>query len=157
MDQIRAYIFSVGAAGLLCAVTGCFVGKESAAAKALKLVTGLFLLLAILRPIGNFAIDDLQELWEDYSANAQSAVSQGEKQSKLALQNSIKERIATYILDKGATYGANLSVQVLLDDTFPPNIASVSIHGDISPYAKQALHRVLTQDLGLENEEILWQ
>ena len=157
MIHIRTYILSVGAAALLCAITASLAGKEGIAGKAMKLVTGLFLLLTILRPLGNFRIDSLQDYWEAYALQADSVVSQGEKQTQLALENSIKERIATYILDKGANYGANLTVQVMLDDAFPPNLASIAMEGVVSPYAKQALQQVLTQELGLEKEDILWQ
>ena len=157
MLTIQTYILSVGAAGLLCAITANLTEKSGMTGKALKLVTGLFMMLTVLQPFGGLRIDDLQDYLEDYSDNAASAVALGEKQSVLALENSIKEKIASYILDKGAAYGAKLTVEIRLDETFPPNLESVRLSGDVSPYAKQTINRLLFQDLGLEEEDILWQ
>ena len=157
MDEIRAYILSVGAAGLLCTIAAQLAGKDSMAAKAVKLVTGLCMLLTVLKPFGQLRPERLQDYLDKFSVHADIAVSEGESQTQLALQNSIKEGIAAYILDKGAAQGANLTVQVMLDEGFPPQLRSVQLTGQIAPYAKQVLLDSLCRELGLEEEDILWQ
>ena len=106
---------------------------------------------------GEYQDDTLQEYFDEVSVHADFAVSEGECQTQLALQNSIKEGIASYILDKGAAQGANLTVQVMLDEGFPPKLRSVYLEGQIAPYAKQVLNDTLCRELGLEEEDILWQ
>lgn len=157
MEQIGEYILSVGAAGLLCAITARLAGNRGLTAKALKLVTGLFMLLTLLQPFGNFRLDRLDDWIDGYTIEAESAVAVGENQTTLLLQNSIKEGLASYILDKGADHGAALTVQIELDKEIPPNLLSVTLEGDISPYAKQALQQELCRELGLADEDILWQ
>ena len=157
MAEIRAYILSVGAAGLLCTIAAQLTGKDGMAAKALKLVTGLCMLLTVLKPFGQLHPEEMQKYFDEFSVHADFAVSEGESQTQLALQNSIKEGIASYILDKGAAHGANLTVQVVLYEGFPPKLRSVYLEGEIAPYAKQALQQALCRELGLEEEDILWQ
>lgn len=157
MAEIRAYILSVGAAGLLCTIAAQLTGKDGMAGKALKLVTGLCMLLTVLKPFGQLRPEEMQKYFDEFSVHADCAVSQGESQTQLALQNSIKEGIASYILDKGAAQGANLTVQVVLDEGIPPKLRSVYLEGEIAPYAKQVLNDTLCRELGLEEEDILWQ
>lgn len=157
MAEIRAYILSVGAAGLLCTIVAQLTGKDGMAGKALKLVTGLCMLLTVLKPFGQLRPEEMQKYFDEFSVHADIAVSEGESQTQLALQNSIKEGIASYILDKGAAQGANLTVQVMLDEGFPPKLRSVYLEGEIAPYAKQVLNDTLCRELGLEEEDILWQ
>jgi hypothetical protein len=137
MDEIRAYILSVGAAGLLCTIAAQLAGKESMAAKAVKLVSGLCMLLTVLKPFGQLRPEEMQKYFDEFSVHADIAVSDGESQTQLALQNSIKEGIASYILDKGAAQGANLTVQVVLDEGFPPKLRTVYLEGEIAPYASR--------------------
>ena len=157
MQAIRSYILSVGAAGLFCAVICRVPGTDSITGKVLRMVSGLFMLLVLLQPLHQFQPRDLSDLWEDHKLRGQAAIAQGEDRSALALQNSIKEEIAAYILDKGASYGAKLTVQITLDDAFVPTLRSVCLEGEIAPYAKQALQQALCRELGLEEEDILWQ
>ena len=157
MQQIRTYILSIGTSGLLCALCTRMTGNESIGAKALKLVTGLVMLLTLLQPLGRIRLEDLTDYFDSYQLEGASAVELGENRSTVALRNSIKEGLASYILDKGATHGANLTVRVILDESMPPRLCSVELNGDISPYSRQALVNALCQDLGLEEEDILWQ
>lgn len=157
MEQIGEYILSVGTAGILCAIVARLAGKDAIAGKALKLVTGLFMLVTLLQPFGKIRLEDITDYFDEYSREAESAVSLGENRSALALQNSIKEALASYILDKGAALDAKLQVQICLDEDFPPNLVSVCLSGDISPYGKQALQETLCRDLGLADEDIKWQ
>lgn len=156
MEPFAQYILSVGAAGLMCALVSR-LGSGGATGKVLKLVTGLFMLLTLLQPLTGFKIGSLTEYFDAYSDEAKEAVAIGKNQTNLSVRNRIKEALASYILDKGAAHGANLTVQVRLDEAFPPNLLGVSIAGDIAPYAKKALQETLCRELGLEEEDIVWQ
>lgn len=157
MTSLSSYILSIGAAGLLCALTEILCASNGATGRTTKLIAGLFLLLAILKPMLNIRIQDLAHDWERYADQAQTAVELGENHSALALQNGIKERIASYILDIGADHGVHLTVQVLLDDAAVPNLHGLILQGDVAPYTKQVLSNAFCRELGLEEEDILWQ
>lgn len=156
MDQLMQYILSVGAAGLMCALIMRLAGSGTTG-KAVKFVSGLFMLLTLLQPFAGFRIDSVTDYFDTYTQDAEDAVALGKEQTALSVRNRIKETLASYILDKGAAHGAKLSVQVSLDDAYPPNLLRVTLHGDIAPYAKAALQETLCRELGLEVEDIIWQ
>lgn len=155
MDQVRQYILSVGAAGLMCAIV-LRLASGGTTGKAVKFVSGLFMLLTLLQPLTGIRIDNITDYFDSYTQDAEEAVSFGKEQSALSVRNRIKEALASYILDKGAAHGAKLSVQVCLDDAYPPNILRIALQGDIAPFAKMSLQETLSRELGLEVEDIIW-
>jgi hypothetical protein len=71
-----------------------------------------------------------------------------------ALNESISDRVETYIKDKAAAYGSDLKAEVQLDENFQPR--QVRIAGKISPYAKTQMQSTIEIDLGIAKENQLW-
>ena len=65
----------------------------------------------------------------------------------------IKQKTETYILDKANALGAEITVQVVLEDYIP---AGVTIMGDVSPFVKSNLSASITQELNIPPEEQIW-
>ena len=104
MDRVGEYVFSVCGAGLLCAVLAPFLHKSRISGIG-KLVTGMFLLLSILRPLNGLVIDYPNQFFEDFQMQAQQAVCTGEDNAYLSLSEIIKDRTAAYILQKADVLG----------------------------------------------------
>ena len=68
----------------------------------------------------------------------------------------IKRRTAAYILDKAKNLGADLMVEVTLNDEIPPVPCAVRLRGIITPYAKKVLSETIFRDLGIKTEEQTW-
>ena len=59
-------------------------------------------------------------------------------------------------MDKAAALGIRVSVEVILADGDLPVPEQVLIKGAVSPYAKQKLTRMLSEDLGIAEEDQTW-
>lgn len=152
MEALRQYIISVVAAGLICGiVTGLFSG--STGSSIMKLVCGVFLSYTVLAPVTRFDPGDLAVCgWA--VADGSEAVAAGESLAQDAREQFIKQDLETYILDKASQLGASLQVEVTLEEGGLPG--TVTLTGQIAPYQRQQLERILTLELGIAKENQQW-
>ena len=68
----------------------------------------------------------------------------------------IKEETEAYILDKAASLGVTLSVEVMVEDGNVPRLSGVQLSGQVSPYARQQLSTWISNDLGISKENQKW-
>ena len=156
MLSLRQYILSVATAGLICAVTQHLCEKNGSIQSVLRIVTGLLLMFTVLQPLADVSFDALGDLSSGFSEEAQDAVAAGKDYAKEAISAIIKERTEAYILDKAAQYDAQLDVEIILNDDEIPVPVAVRIRGDISPYAKQCVKKLISSDLGISEEKQTW-
>ena len=155
MGPIREYLLSVSVAAIVCAVARRLLDRKGTPAAMGKLLTGLFMTFTVLSPLTDLSFGPLQDMTSDFRQQAQQAVQEGEAYSNSALRNGITERVQAYILDKAVEMGANIQVQVILSDDAYPVPEQVRIQGDISPYARNQLKRIL-EELGVAEENQIW-
>lgn len=153
---VREYILSICAAAILCAIAVRLPGKDALTGKALRIVTGLFMLFTLLRPFADIRLDRWDGYFGSYQDSAASAVADGEAYAYDAVCRGIKEQLGAYILDKAASLGAELTVEITLLEGMPPELTEIILCGEISPYAKSQLTDILIRELGLEDEELRW-
>ena len=68
----------------------------------------------------------------------------------------IIENVQSYILDRAKELDVNIDVTVELDpDTTMPNIVYLS--GNVSPLKKSRLQQIITDALGIPEEQQIWQ
>lgn len=152
MEALRQYIISVVAAGLICGVvTGLFPGGTGGSI--MKLVCGVFLCYTVLAPVSRIELEDLAvSSWT--LADGSEAVAAGEQLSEQARDRFIKQDLEAYILDKASQLGADLQVEVALEEGGLP--CAVTLTGQIAPYQRQQLERFLTLELGIAKENQQW-
>lgn len=155
MEDLRTYLLAVSGAALLCGITGRFLGKKGAGASA-KLIAGIFLLIIVLRPLGNRNTNLFTNLSFDVSDAAQAAVSRGEEQSQKAMAQVIMEQTEAYILEKAAEHHVTLQVKVELTKDALPTPVAVEISGTVAPYTKLQLQTWIEQQLGISKENQQW-
>ena len=153
MDAVKEYLLSVTAAALICGIVSSLAGRNSSTSKLVKLLCGLFLASAVLKPLVDVRIDNIYDFADGVTLNGDIAVSQGEKMASEEMKRIIKQKTETYILDKAKALGLDIAVVVTLEDYTP---ATVTITGDVSPYAKADLCASIAQELDIPPEEQIW-
>ena len=154
MEDWKQFCLSVLVCSLSCSIAAQLVsgGKTKAL---LRLVCGVMLALTILRPLSSIDLDQLPVLPELTGLTPEYYIAEGEKTARDALESCIKSSCETYILDKARSLGADITVQVSLDDEGVPAFAL--IQGDPGADAQRQLEKILITDLGISKENQQWE
>ena len=152
MTTVKGYILSITAAAMVCAIVSRLTGKNGTGA-IIKVLSGLFLTLTVLKPLVQLEINRLSVITESFSEQAEQAVAYGEFASKKMLDAIIAEELRAYILDKAKSFGSEPEVEIELTDGIPSRIR---LSGNISPYSKSQLSQWLCKELGIPLEAQIW-
>lgn len=155
MEALREYILSIVAAAVLCAVLGCLAGHGTTGA-VFKLVSGLVLALCVLSPLVKLSFDGVLDRWETLFIDGQAAAAAGTAYADENLRERISSQTQAYILDKAQALGLELEVEILLSDGDIPTPAGAVLTGNTSPYAKNVIQTLLTDELGIPREAQTW-
>ena len=153
MEAIRDYLFSVTAAALICGAVSCIIGKNGGISKLLKLLCGIFLAAAVIKPVVDVKIDDLSFFSNRLGVDADQVVAIGKEMAADEMNRIIKEKSEAYILDKAMSLGAKVEVMIKLENSVPTGI---TVKGDVSPFLKSQLSACIIQDLGILQEDQIW-
>ncbi|MBE6947085.1 MAG: hypothetical protein E7454_02380 [Ruminococcaceae bacterium] len=156
MDGIREYVVGVVAAALLCAAVTALAGKKGVLGVSVKFLAGLLMVMAVISPISSISFGHWFGWAEDIHANGDQIVADGEKMAMEAYRESITEQVEAYILDEAKALDCQLQVEVILSNDNLATPKRVVLSGNISPYAKQVITRLLTDELGIAQEEQIW-
>ena len=154
--DVKAYLLKLISAALLCGVVKGFFDEKGAVGAVLKMMCGIVMLLTAVSPWTNLQLNHLTDYFERITMDAETIVASGENMASQELETIIKSRMEAYILDKAESYGAKLTVEVILSDDQVPTPKSVRISGSISPYGKQMMSRMIREDLGIATEDQIW-
>lgn len=156
MAWFSKYIIAVVAAAIICSTVRVLVGNKSAPAAIVKLITGLLLTVTMITPLTNIKFSDISNYIDDFSLESEAVVDVGSSYAAEKTAAIIKARTEAYILDKAKVLGANVVPNVILSNDPPYRPCSVTMTGNVSPYAKQRLMAFITQDLGISEVDQIW-
>lgn len=156
MSAICKYLISVIVCALICGIITGLIGKKSPHYTLARLLCGIFLSLTAVRPLVQIKLEDITIYTQSITLDAQSAVAYGESIAQTQKNDIIKQRLETYILDKAAFLGAELSVNVKLDEDAAGIPKTVTLSGEIAPLAREKLTRIITEELGIAEEDQIW-
>ena len=156
MEGVREYLLSVTAAAIMAGIIISLTGEKGSQAALVKLITGLFLCFTVIAPIAQIRITDFSDFTTDLFTEGQQLAEEGEDYYVQALRQVITEEARAYILDKARTYGAEIQVAVTVSDGDPPIPERCNITGNLSPYVRQQLKKVIINDLAIPEENITW-
>lgn len=156
MNSIGAYILRLIAAAVICGFITGIVGKKGTLPSMIKLMAGLFLSFTVLSPLLKLSIVNFTDYLDDLQVSGDGIVADSEAAAKKEMETIIKSETAAYILDKAASYGAELTVEVSVDTSGMPVPNGIRLSGSVSPYGKKQLQQIITQDLGIALEAQLW-
>ena len=114
------------------------------------------MVIAIVRPFGAVKFEEILDGVNNYSYQAESIVGDAQKDAADSLSARIKEQTEAYILAKAKSLGAQLEVSVTLSEDLLPVPIKAVLKGSVSPYAKQTLKQMMTQDLGIDGGAQEW-
>ena len=156
MESIRQYIFTLICMSLICMLLPEFFENGSGLKKQIQFVAGILMILTVLAPLVGNRIT-LPEFYIDgLSDEAQHAITTGQEDADDMFRKIIIERTQAYILDKSASMGADISVELTLTDAETPTPETVTLCGTVSPYVKKKLTRALISDLGISEDKLQW-
>ena len=153
---MEKYIFSIILAACVVAIVTSLLDEKTNQGVLLRMIGGLFLAFTVITPVLKLDFDDAIGIVEDYMAEADDAARHGEDLATDAMGEIIKEQTAAYILDKATSYGATVHVTVDISKDSVPVPLSVCLDGNVTPYAKWQLQRMLESDLGIPKENQQW-
>lgn len=154
--DIREYLIGVTAAAIFCAAVRLILPEKGFVASASKLLLGLLMTLTVVRPWVSISMEDMFQWPSSLSNEGQQIVAQAEKTTTDALRESIKKQVKSYISEKALSMGTEVEADVSLSDSDLPVPVAAVITGAVSPYAKQMITQILTQELGITKEAIEW-
>ena len=152
MDGVRSYLLSVIAAAIVCSIILRLFGKNDRYTAVLKSICGIYMLITVAAPFARFDYSQVN-IPQRYYNDAQLAVDEGIRYGNDEMVRYITDTVATYILEKGKSLGADIAVDVSLD-SLTPN--AVVITGAVSPFVKKELSVWIEENLGIPLEAQQW-
>lgn len=156
MQDVGNYVLHIITAAIISALATRFLGDSGVFGSAIKLLSGMFMILAVVAPWTDLRLDILSQMAGDIDLEAAYVTAEGENSAQEAMSQIISTRTQAYILDKANELGAELTVAVFLTDEAPPVPFGVQLTGKISPYNKTILSNWLDKNLGITPEEQIW-
>lgn len=156
MNEAGQYILSVGLAALTVGILTSLTDSKTATGTLIRMVCGLFLAFTVIKPVAGLNFDYLEAFAQSYSEAGEASAAMGETLANEALREIIKREAEAYILDKAGSYQCELSVEVSVGNGDVPVPESVRISGNVSPYARSQLQKLLEDELGIPKEQQLW-
>ena len=154
MSHLANYVLSVIAASVIVAIICTLLRNHGGVTSIIKLVCGLFLTFVVINPLIKLDFSGINDYLDSFTLEGLEAASVGENMAREGERDIIISRVQAYILDKADSFGAQLNVEVVLDQDNIP--VSVELNGNISPYAKAQMADILARDLGITKEHQLW-
>lgn len=153
MESLRTWLSSIVAVTLLLSIAQSLV-PEGTLRRVAGFTGGLVLLVALVRPVLSGGLPDLTletERWTAAIEEEQAALS---REGEDALAALIAERTASYIWDKGAALGLEVtaSVETRTGEAGLPVPYSVELEGAWS----QALSAYIADELNIPPERQVW-
>lgn len=146
---MKAYLMGVVCAAFLCSIVSALSETRGGI---LKWLCGIFLVLALLHPLGTLELPRMSA--DPFLKEADMVVSEGSEQARAARNEIITESLEAYILTKAAEHGLTVEVSVCVQEDGMP--ASVTLAGTASPQERDALIRAITNGLGIGKEDLIW-
>jgi hypothetical protein len=154
---IKSYFMSIIAAAIVCYIATGLTNNKGVASTIVKMICGLYMIATVLRPLPNIRFDNLSGVFDDLTHQSNIIVAEGEIAAQTEMSAIIKEQVEAYILDKATALDLNVSVEVGMSESEPQIPESVILKGSVSPFKKQRMEQILSQELGIAKENQLWE
>jgi len=156
MDAIGNYLLRILTTALICGILVRITGDKGLLTEIVKLLAGVCMAITVLSPWVNIRLENMQDIALDFTVDAETAAEEGKNSAREAISDIIKSQTETYILDKAASLGITVTVEVQLTEDAVPYPAFVTLRGPVSPYVKSVLSNYISENLGIGMEEQKW-
>ena len=156
MSSLSQYLIKIVCVAAISSVLYHLFSPQSIFHKLVMMISGLYMAFTIISPILNvkfnlnmFSLDDFYQMADVYCENGdQMAISQNNEIIKIMTES--------YVLEKARSLNADLTVDVSVDNNGNRVFQSITLKGNISPYAKELLSETMECDLGISREDQIW-
>lgn len=156
MDNLKQYLLTVICASAVCAIIVAISEKNGTQTSVIKLLCAIYISITAVSPWLEIKLHDLTSYFGTIHTEAASIVDTNILLSEDKTKTLIKERIQEYIYDKAATLGAEVHVDVVLSDTKPYPPETIKLTGSMTPYNKQRLQKIISEELGIPEVNQKW-
>ena len=155
MAGLQEYMISLTAASVLCGILSTII-NNTRSKNLIRFIFGVFLTVAVLKPIAQIDIDDIAVLPERSTANTEDLIFNGENMASDAVGQIIKASAEAYILDEAAALDAAITARVILNEAQPPVPVAAYIYGETTPLVRKQLQNIIQSELGIRKERQYW-
>ena len=150
---MRQYILSVT---VVCILSGVLLSlfREGTVMQLLRMVCGILLIITAIGPLSGKTIPEILTVPDHWLPDGEAAAAMGADLARRETRRCIQQRLEAYILDKAQALGADITPTVELDAENYPE--SIELEGDCSEDIRQTLSSVITNDLGIPEEDQKW-
>lgn len=156
MSAMGEYLFTIVAAALFVSVLQILVTKKTTVSTVIKLVSGIFLLYTVVSPLVAFRVNDTIEHITDIENDASLLIADACISRDDEIRSVIKQNAEAYVLDKALVLGANIQVELTVQNESPYLPEKITLTGAVSPLIKKQLTSVIEKDIGLPEELQIW-
>ncbi len=148
MSFLREWLLGVTAAALAVALAQALT-PEGTVKKLLRLIGGLVLLLAVVRPLKGFVPEAMPQPWE-LAPSVETAERAGEE----VMKTLIAQKVGAYIVDKGSELGCPCTAKVTVaeDENGWAVPWSAELTGQWTAQGKKELSKLIAQELNIPEE-----
>ena len=155
MSGFRDYLFRIIIAAVLVSILSSFFYKKGSGGSVMSVVCGLALAISAFKPLLNVRLSDFSySFYDKYVVEA--AVAEGEEQADRAYREYIQKTTEAYILNKAEELGAELTVTVALSQDPAAKPERITLSGAVSPYGKNFLKKYIFENIGIDEENQIW-
>ena len=152
MEVVRGYLLRLTAGAFLSAGLLALIPKGTSK-KAAAVLCGLVMLLLALTPLAQLDYDALSEAISRLELEKEEARTGIEIRNQELVARIISGRVQAYILDKAASLGLTVTVELEMETRYPK---AVTIHGEATPAQKQQLQQYLEQTFAIPVQRQVW-
>ena len=156
MANVRIYILSVISVAIIVAVLLRLTNKKKTVYRLIQMMGSLLIAFTILSPLVRFRIDDLLREFDTIKADSSIIINDAKTEAIDNKATIISNSIQSYISDKAALYGADITVSVDYTNECSIIPDMVEIEGQISPHTKKILKNIIAKDLGIQEDKQIW-
>lgn len=153
--MVREWLLGVTGAAVLAALADSLM-PPGGVKQVGRLVCGLVLLLAVLRPFAGVEVTNLLGQLEYDREALQRQSQQLQEETDARMKTIIEERMAAYSMDKAAELGVVCQVEVVCcpdgEGAFLPESAIVK--GTAGTEERQVIQEILTEELGIPVQSV---
>ncbi len=158
IEAVRQWILGITGTSIVAGIA-MSVTPEGRVKKAVKLVSGLAVMLALISPVLSFDFEGYSQYMSEYRQEAEKYASALDGENEKLTRTIIEEKTEAYILDKGAELGiSGLTVSVTAkwgdEDCWYPY--SARLMGETDEKQMQALSGYMESELGITEENQTW-
>ena len=158
-ELLSGWLIRITGAALIAAVA-VTLAPEGPVKKALRLVCGTMMVIALLSGPVDFDYSAYAARLADYRSYAESLIDDTQEDGTQLVRTVIEHELESYILDKAQAYGAsNVEVSVTArwssDGYWYPDV--VTIAGDFDDNARQALAQYIAAEFGIPETQQEWE